>query len=221
MDYPILKSSTFGCTEISPSLPWVGYWGSREKGHNRAREGNGEWSSQAQCSPLYTETSASFNSGSSSTWDCGLSFQFLCKITKWEAPLCRLSKGKSFRWERRYLRVLVPLRKRRLHEISAALLEIVPMVLLCLFYLFASSPSVFCLSFWYKPGCVWVCGCVVCGGVVVFAFMLHSWNAVCNPCFQKPCLPGMVLHALNPGTPKAEAGACLWVQGLRNEFQDS
>lgn len=147
VDYPILKSSTFGCTEISPGLPWVGYWGSREKGHDRAREGNGEWSSHAQCSPLYTETSASFNSGSSSTWDCGLSFQFLCKITKWEAPLCRLSKGKSFRWERRYLRVLVPLRKRRLHEISAALLEIVPLVLLCLFYLFASSPSVFCLSF--------------------------------------------------------------------------
>lgn len=43
--------------------------------------------------------------------------------------------------------VLVPLRKRGLHEISAALLEIVPLVLLCLFYLFASSPSVFCLSF--------------------------------------------------------------------------
>lgn len=105
VDYPILKSSTFGCTEISPGLPWVGYWGSREKGHDRAREGNGEWSSQAQCSPLYPETSASFNSGSSSTWDCGLSFQFLCKITKWEAPLCRLSKGKSFRWERRYLSV--------------------------------------------------------------------------------------------------------------------
>lgn len=146
------------------------------------------------------------DSGSSGTWLFRVSLQFLFTIMAWKLSLYPVNV-KFFPWDHRYLRFTGTTEGETTAWDISSVFRNYFLVLFCLFV---------CLTQILVLVYAWVC---VWGGA--FAFMLHSWNAMCDPCFRKPFLPGMVAHTFNPSTPEAEAGVCLWVQELHNEFQDS